>query len=61
MTIEDSKYVKIHCVPLYLIFNKVNGYFQEINGSKYLTLLPTNESTEKKLKTIKNCGLKSET
>ena len=50
MTIEDSKYVKIHCVPLYLIFNKVNGYFKEINGSKYLTLLPTNESTEKNRK-----------
>ena len=27
VTIKDSKYVKIHSVnPLYLIFNKVNGY-----------------------------------
>ena len=33
--------------PLYLIFNKVNGYFEQINGSKYLTLVPTNESKEK--------------
>ena len=49
MTIKDSKYVKINSVnPLYLIFNKVNGYFEEINGNKYLTLVPTNENKEKK-------------
>ena len=24
----------------------MNGYFKEINGSKYLTLIPTNESKE---------------
>ena len=48
MTIKDSKYVKIYSVnPLYLIFNKVNGYFEEITGNKYLTLVPTNESKEK--------------
>ena len=35
--------------PLYLIFNKVNGYFEKNNGSNYLTLVPTNESK----KTIK--------
>ena len=33
--------------PLYLMFNKMNGYFEEINGNKYLTLVPTNESQEK--------------
>ena len=33
--------------PLYLVFNKVNGYFEEINGNKYLTLDPTNESKGK--------------
>ena len=33
--------------PLYLIFTKVNGYFEEVNGNKYLTLVPTNESKEK--------------
>ena len=33
--------------PLYLIFGKVNGYFEEINGNKYLTLVTTNESQEK--------------
>ena len=48
VTIKDSKYIKIYSVnPLYLIFNKVNGYFEEINGNKYLTLVPTNESKEK--------------
>ena len=33
--------------PLYLTFNKVNRYFEEINGNKYLTLVPANESKEK--------------
>ena len=28
----------------------MNGYFEEINGNKYLTLVPTNESKEKNLK-----------
>ena len=42
---------------MYLIFGDMNGYFEEINGNKYVTLVPTNESEEK----IKNCGLKSET
>ena len=60
MTIKDSKYVKINSGnPLYLIFNKLNGYFEETNGNNYLTLVPTNES-KKKLKNIKNYGLKSE-
>ena len=46
--IEDSKYVNINSVnPSYLIFNKENDYFEEINGSKYLTLNPTKESKEK--------------
>ena len=27
--------------------NKMNGYFEEINRNKYLTLVPTNESKEK--------------
>ena len=32
VTIKDLKYVKINSVnPLYLIFSKVNGYFEEIN------------------------------
>ena len=45
VTIKDSKYVKNDSVNhLYLIFSKVNGYFEEINKSKYLTLVPTNEN-----------------
>ena len=46
--IKDLKYIKINSVsPLYLIINKVNGNFEEINGKKNLTLVPTNESKEK--------------
>ena len=30
--------------PLYLIFDKINGYFEEINGNKCLALVPNNES-----------------
>ena len=45
VTIKHWKYIKVNSVnPLYLIFNKVNGYFEEINGNKYSTLVPTNES-----------------
>ena len=32
---------------LYLIYGKVNGYFEEVNGNKDLTLVPTDESKEK--------------
>ena len=45
--IKDSKYLKINSVnPLYLIIDKVDGYFEELNGNKYLTLVHTNESKE---------------
>ena len=51
VTIKDSKYVKIYSVnTLYLIFKNVNGNFKENNVDKYLTLVPTNESKEKKYK-----------
>ena len=47
VTIKDLSYVKIYSAnPLYLIINKINGYIDEINGSKYLTLVSTNESKE---------------
>ena len=43
-----KEYIKIDSAkPLYLIFIYLNGYFEEINGNKYLTLAPTNESKEK--------------
>ena len=45
---KDLKYVKINSViPLYLIFSKMKGHFEEINENKYLALIPTNESKEK--------------
>ena len=44
--------------PLYLIFGNVNGYFEEINGNKYLKLVPRNKSKEKNK--MKNCRVKSE-
>ena len=48
LTIKYLKYVKINSAnPLYLIFNKVNDYYEEINTSKYLALISTNESKEK--------------
>ena len=35
--------MKINSVnPLYLIFSKMNGYFEENNGNKYLALVHTN-------------------
>ena len=39
VTIKDLKYVKNNSVNFfYLIFRKVNEYFEEINKNKYLTL-----------------------
>ena len=47
VTIKDFKYVKINNINhLYLIFSKVNGYFEVINKGKYLTLVHTNERNE---------------
>ena len=46
LTIEEC--VNIYSVnSLCFIFRYVNGYFEEINGNKYLTLVPTNEIKEK--------------
>ena len=58
---KDSKYVKTNSVnPFHLIFSNVNGYFEEINKSKYLTLAPANESEEKIKKNMKNYLVKSD-
>ena len=58
VTIKDLKYVKINSVnPSYLIFSKVNGYFEEINKSKYLTLVPSNDS-KKKIKKYEDLWIK---
>ena len=46
MTIKKN--FKIYSVNLlYLIFGNMNGYFEEINENKYLTLVPTNKIKEK--------------
>ena len=51
VTIKDLKYVKINSVnPLYLIFSKGNGYFEEINGNKYLTQVPPANERKKNKK-----------
>ena len=48
VTIKHSKYLKINSVnPLYLMFNKMNGYFEIFNENKYLTLVSPYESKEK--------------
>ena len=48
VTIKYLKHGKIISVNLLcLIFNKKNGYFEETNGNKYLTLVFTSESKEK--------------
>ena len=47
VNVKDLKYIKInHVNPLYLIINKINGFIEEGNGNKYLTLVPTNESKD---------------
>ena len=46
MTIKE--YIKLYSVnPLYLISRYMNEYFEEINGNRYLKLVPTNESKDK--------------
>ena len=47
VTIKDLKYIKTNGANLlYLIFSKVNEYFEEINKNKCVTLIPTNETEE---------------
>ena len=46
-----KKFLQIYSLnPLYLVFTYVNGYFEEINGNKYLTPFSTNKSKEKNKK-----------
>ena len=49
MTIKDLKFIKINSAnPLYLIINRVTGYFEEINENKYLMLVPIFNANESK-------------
>ena len=46
--VKIKKDIKISSVnPMYLIFKEMTGYFDEINGNQYLTLVPINESKDK--------------
>ena len=48
VTINDLKHVKNKNVNLlYIIINRGNGYFEEINKNRYVTLDATNETKEK--------------
>ena len=48
-----KKYVKVYSVNLLnLIFRYVHGYFEEINGNKYLTLVPTKKNKKKIWRTV---------
>ena len=56
---KDSKYVKVNTISCsYFIFSKVNEYFAEINGNKYLMLVPTNKNKEIKARTKKTLKLR---
>ena len=44
---KDLDYINIHSVnPLYLTFDKVDGYIEESNGNKYLIFASTNKNKE---------------
>ena len=58
VTAKDLKHVKIYSEnPLQLIINKINGYIEESNRDKYLTLVPT-DGSKNTLKSMKNYGAK---
>ena len=47
ITMKDFDYVKINSVnPLYLIIDKVDGFIEEKNGNKYLTLVSKDKNKE---------------
>ena len=47
ITMKDSDYVKINSVNfLYLIIDETDGYIDESNGNKYLTLVSTDKNKE---------------
>ena len=47
MTVKDLSCAKVNNLnPLYLNIDKTNGYIEESNGNKYLTLVSTDESKD---------------
>ena len=50
ITIKDIDYVNIYSVnPLYFIIDKTDGYIEENDGNKYLTLVSTKKRHIKKV------------
>ena len=50
ITMKDLDLVKINSVnPLYLIISEVDGYIEEINGNKYLTVASTEKNSVRKI------------
>ena len=48
VTVKDLRFEKINSAnSLYLNINKINGYIEESNRNKYLTLDPNNENKKK--------------
>ena len=48
MAFKDLRYVKINSAnSLHLIIGRIDWYFEEINGHKYLALVPTDKNKEK--------------
>ena len=53
-----KKYLEIYNInPLYVTFRYANGYFEDIHGNQYLTLVHTNESKEN-IKTYEELWIK---
>ena len=48
---KDPDYIRINSVnPLYLIIDKVDGFIEEKNENKYLTLISTDDNKEALIK-----------
>ena len=46
-TVKDPSYATINSAnPLYFGINLINGYIEQSNGNKYLTLVPPGESKD---------------
>ena len=53
--VKNKKYIEIYSVnPLCLIFTYVIQYFEEINESKYLMPVPTNENKHQGFNQVSN-------
>ena len=47
ITIKNLSYLNINSVdPLYLLINKVDGYIEQSNGNKYLTVVCTDKNKD---------------